>query len=230
MKKLICTLLAICLVASFAGCSINITAPGTDSNSSSAGAGKTSDAVSVIESTPDISLPEISSDVSSEASEPVTSAVESTPDVSSTAPSVQTGNTFKYFGLSIELPEGFSVSDPNANTPIAMHSSYPTVSDNITFSKSGASSSSTYTEELIKQTYSSVFDGFNLLSYKKVTVAGLEAIEINYKVTMSGTSIEQIQDMIFANDATYIITYTIVSETYRSAFKNSLSTVTVTAM
>ncbi len=227
MKKLICTLLAVCLIASFAGCSINITAPGMESGSKVSS--KAPDTVSTVD-IPEVSVPEASAETSSEASEPVTSVVESTPDVSSTAPSVQTGNTFKYFGLSIELPEGFSVSDPNATTPIAMHSSYPSVSDNITFSKSGASSINTYSEELIKQTYSSVFEGFDMLSYKKVSVAGLEAIEINYKVSMSGTSIEQIQDMIFASDATYIITYTIVSETYRSVFKNSLSTVTVTAM
>ena len=58
-------------------------------------------------------------------------------------------NKYTYEGVSLALPEGFTV-DENSATPIAYGPNYPDNTDNITFSYSGADSIDNYSQEVFE--------------------------------------------------------------------------------
>lgn len=234
MKKILCIILVMVLTLSMSGCAfMQALQSQTNKNNSSNDSAQinsaqiievpsSSEMESTAESTADVSSDEQSSE---ESQLDVSSSDAGDDDVTVT----MDGNVqvFKYYGMTIRLPEGFQVSNTTASTPIAYHESYPSVADNITFTKSAASDISLLNADAFKSTYESLFDKFELNDYSQVKIGGKDAIRINYKVSMSSIEMEQIQYMIFDTDATYAITYTLLSDTYRSSFEASAQGVTI---
>ena len=225
MKKLLCFVLIMVLTLSMSGCAFmqavknqvdtksNVDASSQISEEPSSSEAESSEAESI-------------ADVSSEESQAdVPSSDVDDADVTAT----MDGNiqVFNYYGMTIRLPEGFKISDTSAKTPIAYHESYPSVADNITFTKSTASNIDSLSADVFESTYKNLFDTFELKDYAQTKIGGKDTIRINYKISMSSIEMEQIQYMIFDTDATYAITYTLLSDTYRSSFEASAQGVTI---
>lgn len=218
MKKILCLVLIMVLTLSMSGCAFMKAVQNQAYNKNNVSSQVSEEpSSSELESTADVSSEESQIDVSS-------SDIGST-DVTTT----MDGNVqvFKYYGMTIRLPEGFKVGDTSASTPIAYHESYPSVADNITFTKSTASDISALNADVFKSTYESLFDTFNLKDYSQTKIGGKDTIRINYAISMNSIEMEQIQYMIFDTDATYAITYTLLSDTYRSSFEASAQSITI---
>lgn len=223
MKKIICVVLAMILTLSMSGCAFMRALQNQTNTNGTSG---TQNVISQVSEEPSSSEAESTPDVSSEeSSSDVSSSDIGGADVTAT----MDGNVqvFKYYGMTIRLPEGFKVSDTTATTPIAYHESYPSVADNITFTKSTASNINALNSDVFKSTYEKLFDTFELKDYSQTKIGGKDTIRVNYKISMSSIEMEQIQYMIFDTDATYAITYTLLSDTYRSSFESSAQGVTI---
>ncbi|MGN0518760.1 MAG: hypothetical protein ACI4II_08575 [Acutalibacteraceae bacterium] len=224
MKKILCLVLIMVLTLSMSGCAFMKAVQNQAGKNN--GTSGTQNVISQVSEEPSSSETESTEDVSSEESQiDVSSSDVDGGDVTTT----MDGNVqvFKYYGMTIRLPEGFTVGDTSASTPIAYHESYPSVADNITFTKTTASDMSALNADVFKSTYESLFDTFELKDYSQTKIGGKDAIRINYKISMSSIEMEQIQYMIFDTDATYAVTYTLLSDTYRSSFEASAQGITV---
>ncbi len=133
-------------------------------------------------------------------------------------------NKYTYEGVSLALPEGFTV-DENSATPIAYGPDYPDNTDNITFSYSGADSIDNYSQEVFETYYSALLGEVTSNSFEKVKVGGKDAIEYNYSLSVNGVEMEQTQVMVFLSDKTVTVTFTNASGEYDSAFEQAIDSI-----
>ena len=133
-------------------------------------------------------------------------------------------NKYTYEGVSLALPEGFTVDESSA-TPIAYGPNYPDNTDNITFSYSGADSIDNYSQEVFETYYSALLGEVTSNSVEKVKVGGKDAIEYNYSLSVNGVEMEQTQVMVFLSDKTVTVTFTNASGEYDSAFEQAIDSI-----
>ncbi len=133
-------------------------------------------------------------------------------------------NKYTYEGVSLALPEGFTVDESSA-TPIAYGPNYPDNTDNITFSYSGADSIDNYSQEVFETNYSALLGEVTSNSFEKVKVGGKDAIEYNYSLSVNGVEMEQTQVMVFLSDKTVTVTFTSASGEYDSAFAQAIDSI-----
>lgn len=133
-------------------------------------------------------------------------------------------NKYTYEGVSLALPEGFTVDESSA-TPIAYGPDYPDNTDNITFSYSGADSIDNYSQEVFETYYSALLGEVTSNSFEKVKVGGKDAIEYNYSLSVNGVEMEQTQVMVFLSDKTVTVTFTNASGEYDSAFEQAIDSI-----
>ena len=133
-------------------------------------------------------------------------------------------NKYTYEGVSLALPEGFTVDESSA-TPIAYGPNYPDNTDNITFSYSGADSIDNYSQEVFETYYSALLGEVTSNSFEKVKVGGKDAIEYNYSLSVNGVEMEQTQVMVFLSDKTVTVTFTNASGEYDSAFEQAIDSI-----
>lgn len=133
-------------------------------------------------------------------------------------------NKYTYEGVSLALPEGFTVDESSA-TPIAYGPNYPDNTDNITFSYSGADSIDDYSQEVFETYYSALLGEVTSNSFEKVKVGGKDAIEYNYSLSVNGVEMEQTQVMVFLSDKTVTVTFTNASGEYDSAFEQAIDSI-----
>ncbi len=137
------------------------------------------------------------------------------------------GEEYTYDHIKLVLPEGFTVDD-NSSVPIAYGPNYPTETDNITFSKSGADNIDNYSKDVIETQYKQLINGFEEIDdFKKIKIDGKDTIKISYDISMSGVDMEQTQYFIFGDSFTNIVTFTDVTGNYDDAFEDCVKTITV---
>lgn len=133
-------------------------------------------------------------------------------------------NKYTFEGVSLELPEGFTVDDSSA-TPIAYGPEYPDNTDNIAFTFSGADSASNYSQEIFEATYSALFGDIESNSFEAVKISGKDAIKYSYSLSLNGVAMDQTQVMIFLPDKTVFVTFTSSSGDYDSAFAKCINSI-----
>lgn len=151
-----------------------------------------------------------------------------TDSVSEILPSEETTskNTYTYEHISLVLPENFTVNT-DSSVPTAQDTVNST-DDNITFSKGGADSIDSYTQQVIEDLYKQLFTAFEKsLSFEKTKISGHDAIIYSYSLTVNGIHMIQTQYMIFGRTYSNIVTFTSVTGNYDNAFKECASTITV---
>lgn len=215
MKKILCLILTVVIMASFSGCSLLKTVKNVNNNTSSDAADSqssvdVSSAVDAVSSADD--------DASSAAADTV---------VISTENGVQ---VLTFYGLKMQIPDGFEITDTTASNPMITSTEYPIVADNINFVKMGVDDISIYSKDLFEEAYKEQFDGLDFKSYEIVKLAGFDTIRMNYSLSVSDISMEQIQYMIFASDASYVVTLTLCSDTYKASFENCVAGIQVSAI
>ena len=133
-------------------------------------------------------------------------------------------NKYTYEGISLELPEGFTV-DESSSTIIAYGPDYPDKTDNITFVYATADSADNYSQEIFESYYSAMFGSIDSHSFDKTTISGKDAIKYSYTISMNGVEMDQTQVMVFLSDKTVSVTYTSVTGEYDSAFTKSINSI-----
>lgn len=222
MKKILCLILTVVIMASFSGCSLLKTVKNVNNNTSSDAADSqssidVSSAVDAVSSDTD--------DVSSAADDASSAAADTV--VISTENGVQ---VLTFYGLKMQIPDGFEITDTAASNPMITSTEYPVVADNINFVKMGVDDISIYSKDLFEEAYKEQFDGLDFKSYEIVKLAGFDTIRMNYSLSVSDISMEQIQYMIFASDASYVVTLTLCSDTYKASFENCVAGIQVSAI
>lgn len=221
MKKILCLILSVMLIASFSGCSLLKTVQNVNSGASSDAADSQS---SVDVSSAADALSSDTDDVSS---------VDDASSSSSDTVEISTENgvqVLTFYGLKMQIPDGFEITDTTASNPMITSKEYPIVSDNINFVKMGVDDISIYSKDLFEEAYKEQFDGLEFKSYEIIKLAGFDTIRMNYALSVSDISMEQIQYMIFASDASYVVTLTLCSDTYRASFENCVAGIQVSAI
>lgn len=141
------------------------------------------------------------------------------------------GRHYAYKGVSIELPEGFTVHDEDsALAPVAYTSDFPTVRDNITFTSSFAESIDDYSAENVKdKIYPEAFGVRNvkIVDFVKTTINKRDAIECFATLTsMDGVDMRQMITIVFFPDRTVSVCFTIANiEDYQDAFYDSMASI-----
>lgn len=225
MKKILCLVLTVVLMASFSGCSLLKTVKNIN-------AGSSSGASSIADSQSSSDVSSVADIVSSDAGS-VSSATDETSSSSADVASVSTENgvqVLTFYGLKMQIPDGFEITDTTASNPMITSKEYPVVADNINFVKMNADNISIYSKELFEDAYKEQFDGLEFKSYEVVKLAGFDTIRMNYSLSVSDIAMEQIQYMIFADDASYIVTLTLCSDTYTSVFENCVAGIKISAI
>lgn len=210
MKKILCLFISVILIFTFSGCSLLNTVKSIN-DAASANSSAASDIVSDSA---------VSSSASSDSS--VTS------DSSSTVSGAS--DTLTFYGLKMQVPEGFEINNTTTENPMIQSKDYPNVADNINFIKMGVDNISSYSKEVFEDAYKGQFEGFTFKSYDVVKISGIDTIRMNYSLTVSDITIEQIQYMIFASDASYVVTLTICEDTYRTVFENAVNGIQISAI
>ena len=133
---------------------------------------------------------------------------------------------FVYEGVSIVLPENFTVQDSSASIVIAYPDTYPQETDNVNFTKTNESVA-VYSKENINKTMKTLFDGYKgCENYKQYKIDGYDAVSYNHTINVSDVDVEQTQLVVFA-DSTVIITFTSISGNYDDAFQKAIDSVKV---
>lgn len=204
MKKILCLFISVILIFTFSGCSLLNTVKSINDAASA-----NSSAVSDI-----VSDSAVSSSASSDSSSTVSGA----------------SDTLTFYGLKMQVPEGFEINNTTTENPMIQSKDYPNVADNINFIKMGVDNISSYSKEVFESAYKNQFEGFTFKSYDVVKISGIDTIRMNYSLTVSDITIEQIQYMIFASDASYVVTLTICEDTYRTVFENAVNGIQISAI
>lgn len=213
MKKILCLILTVVIMASFSGCSLTVKNVNNNTSSDAADSQSSVDVSSAVDA-----VSSADDDASSAAADTV---------VISTENGVQ---VLTFYGLKMQIPDGFEITDTTASNPMITSTEYPIVADNINFVKMGVDDISIYSKDLFEEAYKEQFDGLDFKSYEIVKLAGFDTIRMNYSLSVSDISMEQIQYMIFASDASYVVTLTLCSDTYRASFENCVAGIQVSAI
>lgn len=135
-------------------------------------------------------------------------------------------SAYHYDHIFIELPEGFSVKEESGIFIAAPENDDS--GDNIVFTCGGRDNFSAYTEKTMTDIYREKFTGFGeVLSFEKTKIGNHNAIRFVYTVKTSGMEMTQKQIIIFGDAYTDIVTFTVLSGDYESAFAQAESSIIV---
>ena len=139
-------------------------------------------------------------------------------------------SVFVYEGVSIVLPEGFTVDNSTSAFTIAYPNNSSEKMDNINFTKTNEPVT-VYSEENINKTMKTLFENYEgCRNYKKYKIDGCDAISCDHTViynhTESGVEVKQSQLIVFT-DSTVIITFTTIQKDYNDAFRKAIDSVRV---
>lgn len=133
---------------------------------------------------------------------------------------------FEYGGISIVLPEGFTVDDSTDTLAIAYPETYPEETDNINFTKTNESIN-LYSEANINKTMKTLFEDYSgCKNYKQFKIDGCDAVTYDHTITVSGAEVSQRQVAVFA-DNTVIITFTSITGNYDDAYQKAIDSIKV---
>lgn len=141
------------------------------------------------------------------------------------------GRWYTYKGVSLELPEGFTVHDDDpALAPVAYGPDFPTARDNILFSSSSPESIDDYSAENVKdKLYPEILGLKNvkIVDFVKTTINKRDAVECFATLTsIDGVDMRQMITLVFFPDRTVSVGFTIVNiEDYQDAFYESMASI-----
>lgn len=139
--------------------------------------------------------------------------------------SVNLDDYYKYKGLAILLPEGFTVMNVSGVT-LACGPDYPEKTDNITFADSERDSLDKYTEELLLKTFQIVDKSLEKFDvYEKVKLNNVDVVHIKMNITYDGEKCVQTTYYALINGKVISVTFTSTSGTYDTEFENSGKTI-----
>ena len=128
---------------------------------------------------------------------------------------------FKYNGLAILLPEGFTVSDMSG-MKVACGPDYPTSSDNITFSYSETDDISKYSEDVVLATFKALDSTIEKLdTYEKIKINNVDFIHVKASITFSEISMTQTGYYATIGGKVVGVTFTSTSGKYDADFETT---------
>lgn len=139
-------------------------------------------------------------------------------------PENQSGE-YVFGNISIVLPDGFSITEISG-TKTAVYSDYPTHTDNITFAEA-TNSISDYSEEALKQEFTSSFGEYKNFKYDKKQYDGYDLVTVSLDITYSGINMHVSGYTYFIDGKSVAVTFTSVSGEFDAAFETAASGIRV---
>lgn len=135
---------------------------------------------------------------------------------------------YTYDHISLKLPDGFQAADYSGMI-IAVHEDYPTVSDNIVFSKDTSTDSvDNYTQQLLDEVFSNTVAGFEKsTAFEKMKIDGVDVLKYSFEITTSGVHQTQTQYWILGSAYMDVISFTSVSGNFDEAFEQSFQSLKI---
>ncbi|MBR5746590.1 MAG: hypothetical protein IKX92_04965 [Clostridia bacterium] len=127
------------------------------------------------------------------------------------------GNWYDYEGISVLLPEGFTVSI-SQGVYMATPADYPTHTDNITLSAAEGATIDMYTESTMRPTLEQMLGELNNFTLQKSKKGGVDYVIMSYSFNLNGVSMKQVMYTFFYTGKAVTVTYTSTSGLYDGEF------------
>lgn len=226
MKKTIIILLAAALVFSIAACTTNPT--DTETTTAETTEETTAEETTTEETTDEITTEEVTEETTEEvttdeATEEVTTD-ETTEDTTAADTAADDGK-YVFEGVSIVLPEGFSVV--SSGMTLAVYSDYPEHSDNISFVSAASDEFSNYTKETLESTYTTLFGSIENFTYEAKNEDGYDLVTVAFDVTYNGVPMHEKSCTYFFSGKSVTISFTSVSGEFDDAFDQAQKSIQI---
>lgn len=147
-------------------------------------------------------------------------------EVSESSESESEDGAYEYGGISLVLPENFTIDESTDSLAIAYPPTYPDETDNINFTKTNESIS-VYSKENIDKTMKTIFDDYEgCKNYKTYKIDGCDAVTYDHTINVGGAEVKQRQVAVFA-DNTVIVTFTDMTGNYTDVFQEVIDSIKV---
>ncbi len=135
------------------------------------------------------------------------------------------GNKFKYRGITLVLPKGYTTSE-NSGIVIVYTDKYPTNADNITLTFSGKDSINNQQKSVYESYYSQILESFSGLKvFEKTKTNGIDTLIMKYTATTSGIAMTQTQYVYFLKNETIVVTFTDVTGKHNQEFAQIINNI-----
>ena len=213
MRKFIVLLLAAALVLSLASCiNINVNPEITKAEPAT-----TAEEITTTEETA-----AATEEVTTEAETGTETATE---EATTEAETEKESERYVYEGVSLILPEGFSVQSAQGVT-LAIYKDYPAHSDNISFVAAN-DSYETYTEENLKQSFTQAFGSIENFKYENSENDDYKTVTTDFDVTYNGVAMHEKACTFFFSGKSVVVTFTSVSGEFDAAFEQTLQSIQI---
>ena len=217
MRKFIVLLLAAALVISLASCiNINVNPETTKAEPTT-----TAEEITTAEETETGTETE----TKEATTETETGTETETEEATTEAETEKESERYVYEGVSLILPEGFSVQSAQGVT-LAVYEDYPTHSDNISFVAAN-DSYETYTEENLKQSFTQAFGSIENFKYENSENDDYKTVTTDFDVTYNGVAKHEKACTFFFSGKCVVVTFTSVSGEFDAAFEQTLQSVQI---
>ena len=219
MKKIFIILLAAVLVLSVAAC----TNTPADTETTTENTTNTTEEITTIEeTTEEITTAE---ETTEEITEQETTEEVTTGEETTTAETEENDGKYVFEGVSIVLPEGFTVV--SSGMTLAVYSDYPEHSDNISFVSVASDEFSNYTKETLESTYTALFGSIENFTYEAKNEDGYNLVTVTFDVTYNGVPMHEKSCSYFFSGKSVTISFTSVSGEFDEAFEQSLQSIQI---
>lgn len=219
MKKIFIILLAAVLVLSVAACT---NTPADTETTTENTTNTTEEITTTEETTEEITTAE---ETTEEITEQETTEEVTTGEETTTAETEENDGKYVFEGVSIVLPEGFTVV--SSGMTLAVYSDYPEHSDNISFVSVASDEFSNYTKETLESTYTTLFGSIENFTYEAKNEDGYDLVTVTFDVTYNGVPMHEKSCSYFFSGKSVTISFTSVSGEFDEAFEQSLQSIQI---
>ena len=219
MKKIFIILLATVLVLSVAACT---NTPADTETTTENTTNTTEEITTTEETTEEITTAE---ETTEEITEQETTEEVTTGEETTTAETEENDGKYVFEGVSIVLPEGFTVV--SSGMTLAVYSDYPEHSDNISFVSVASDEFSNYTKEALESTYTALFGSIENFTYEAKNEDGYDLVTVTFDVTYNGVPMHEKSCSYFFSGKSVTISFTSVSGEFDEAFEQSLQSIQI---
>lgn len=219
MKKIFIILLAAVLVLSVAACT---NTPADTETTTENTTNTTEEITTTEETTEEITTAE---ETTEEITEQETTEEVTTGEETTTAETEENDGKYVFEGVSIVLPEGFTVV--SSGMTLAVYSDYPEHSDNISFVSVASDEFSNYTKETLESTYTALFGSIENFTYEAKNEDGYDLVTVTFDVTYNGVPMHEKSCSYFFSGKSVTISFTSVSGEFDEAFEQSLQSIQI---
>lgn len=219
MKKIFIILLAAVLVLSVAACT---NTPADTETTTENTINTTEEITTTEETTEEITTAE---ETTEEITEQETTEEVTTGEETTTAETEENDGKYVFEGVSIVLPEGFTVV--SSGMTLAVYSDYPEHSDNISFASVASDEFSNYTKETLESTYTALFGSIENFAYEAKNEDGYNLVTVTFDVTYNGVPMHEKSCSYFFSGKSVTISFTSVSGEFDEAFEQSLQSIQI---